>query len=86
MSNGSTLCGFQFSNSLLTNRFGIAEEQRAVILIEQQVIDASVAGPHAALDEENVFRAVDIENRHAVDGACFVALGSRVGDVIGAYN
>ena len=41
-------------------------------------------GLNAPLDDHDRPRLVDVEDRHAVDGARPVVAGGRVGDVVGA--
>src|SRR5271166_635622 len=47
---------------------GVAEQHHRVVAEEELVLNAGVARAHAALDEEDRLRLVDVEDRHAVDG------------------
>ena len=46
---------------------GVGEEHEGIVLEEQLVLDAGIARAHAALDEENGFGLLDVEDRHAED-------------------
>ena len=62
----------------------VAEEHERVRLVEERVVDAGKPGRHAALQDDDGLRLVDVEDRHPVDRA--VRLGPRGGvdHVVGA--
>src|SRR4051812_26855625 len=50
----------------------IAEQHSGLWVEVQIVVDAREAGLHRALDDDDVLRLVDVEDRHAVDGRALV--------------
>ena len=64
--------------------FGVGEVHARLGVYVERVVDAGVAATHRALHDDDRTSLVDIEDRHAEDGACAVRPGGRVGDVVGA--
>src|SRR6058998_1420877 len=53
---------------LLDRVFGVAEEHHGLRVQEQRVLDSGEAGVHAALEDDDLLRLIDVQDRHAVDG------------------
>src|SRR5687768_16744519 len=49
----------------LDRRLGVAEQHRGLLVAEQRVRDPGEAGAAPALEDDDVRRVVDIEDRHA---------------------
>src|SRR5262249_46498049 len=62
------------------------EEHQGFVEVVERVIDAGKTGAHAAFDDHDGARLIDIENRHPKDGARLVGARSRIGDVVGAND
>jgi hypothetical protein len=75
---------FQRRQHLVQHLLGVAEQHAVVVLVEQRVVDAGVAGGHAALHHDAGLGLPDFQHRHAGDGAGRVVLRGRVHDVVGA--
>src|SRR5438045_2379078 len=76
--------GFHFRNELGDADLRVAEQHHAFLVVVQLVVDAGEARPHAALEDDDGFRAIHFENRHAVKRAALVGSRGGVGDVVGA--
>src|SRR6516225_4249922 len=63
-SGGGDACG-ELGHRILR----IAEEHHGLRVLVQRVVDAGKPGVHAALEDDDIFRLVDVQNGHAVDGA-----------------
>src|SRR5690554_2156839 len=62
---------------------GIPVEHAGVLLVEERVLDAGVAGALATLADEDHPGLPHLQHRHAGDGAGGILLGGRVDDKIG---
>jgi len=62
---------------------GVAEEHAGVVPVEELVLDPREALPPAALDDEDVLRLINVEDRHPIKGTALAA-GGRVDHVVGA--
>src|SRR6185312_7962160 len=62
----------------------VAEEHDGLGIFVERSVDAGETGVHAALEDDDVLRLVDVEYRHAVDRARGDVAGRRVRDVVGA--
>jgi AspT/YidE/YbjL antiporter-like protein len=63
---------------------GVAEEHLRVLLEEQRVLHAGIAGVHRALEDDDVSRPSTPQHRHPGDRAGRVVLGGGVDRVVGA--
>src|SRR5713101_7779294 len=67
------------------DRFLRVAEQHPGLRVEVElVVDAGEAGLHRALDDNDVLRLVDVEDRHAVDRARSVLARRGIRDVVRA--
>ena len=55
-------------------------------MVEERVVDAGEAVAHAALQHDDVARAVDVQDWHPVDRARGVVAGGWIYDVIRSYD
>mmetsp|Transcript_14374 Transcript_14374/g.18517 ORF Transcript_14374/g.18517 Transcript_14374/m.18517 type:complete len:253 (-) Transcript_14374:832-1590(-) len=69
-------------DDILDHLLRVRQQHHCVVAEEQLVLDASIAGPHRAFDEQNRPSIFDVEHRHAIDWRCLVRLRSWVGHVI----
>src|ERR1035438_3324933 len=74
----------QFADQVAYEGFGVAEEHQGFVQVIELVVDAREAGAQAALDHHYGLGLVDIQNRHAVDGAGGIGARGGIGDVVGA--
>ena len=74
----------EFADDGADELFGVAEEHQGVVEVIERVVDAGEAGVHAALDDHDGVGLVDVEDRHAEDGAGCVGARGGVDDVVGA--
>ena len=51
----------------LDHLLGIGQQHHGVVLVEQRIVDAGIAGSQRAFDEQTGASLVDIQNWHAVD-------------------
>ena len=62
----------------------VAEQQGRLRVVEQLVLDTGETGAHRALEEDDLLRLGDLEDRHAVDRRARRGLRRRVHDVVRA--
>src|SRR5690242_17957433 len=62
----------------------VAEQHSRLFVIEQRVVDTRETVAHAPLEDDDVLRTVDIENRHAVDRTRRIVARGRINDIVGA--
>src|SRR6266436_4831305 len=74
----------EFADDVAYEILGVAEEHQRVVQVIQRVVDAGEAGGHAALDDHDGARFVDVQDGHAEDGAGGVGAGGGIGDIVGA--
>src|ERR1700735_2810550 len=79
-----TAAAGEFADDVADEIFGVAEEHQSFVEIVERVVDAGETGSHAALDDHDGARFVDVENGHAVDGAGGVGARGGICDVVGA--
>src|SRR6185436_2442811 len=78
--------GLQLLDQLGEHALGIAEEHHRLGIVVELVVDPGEAGLEAALDDDDVARLVDVEDRHAVDRARLVVTSRGIDDVVGAHH
>src|SRR5260370_15057530 len=64
--------------------FGVAEQHQGPVQVVQGIVDAGETGGHAALDNHDGASLVDVQNRHAENGAALIFAGRGIGYVVGA--
>src|ERR1700735_2342085 len=79
-----TAAAGEFADDVADEIFGVAEEHQGFVEIVERVVDAGETSGHAALDDHHGARFVDVEDGHAVDGACGIGARGGIGDVVGA--
>src|ERR1700733_3681657 len=74
----------EFADDCAYELFGVAEEHESAVEVVERVVDSGETGAHAAFDDHDGVGFVDVEDRHAEDGAGLVGARGGVGDVVGA--
>jgi diguanylate cyclase (GGDEF)-like protein/PAS domain S-box-containing protein len=81
---GTGYSALQRHQHLVQHLLRIAEQHAVVLLVEERIVHAGVAGGHAALHDDRGLGLPDFQHRHAGDRAGRVVLRRRVHDVVGA--
>ena len=82
----SNLSRFERLTDLSEGLARVAEEHARFLVIEKRVVDAGEAMAHAALEDDDVASAVDVEDRHSVNRARRVVAGGGVYDIVRANH
>src|SRR5262245_15415557 len=84
MREGATWRSVEVLQDRVDDLLAVAEQHHGVVREVALVLDTGLAGAHAAFDEEDRLRLLDVEDRHAEDRRGRIRLGGRVRDVVRA--
>src|SRR5258708_36929457 len=72
----------EFADDVAYEILGVAEEHEGLVQVIEGIVDAGKTSGHAALDDYDGARFVDVQDGHAEDGAARVGTRGGIADAV----